>query len=100
LRVRSRRGWNIAPLLPELAGLPAGLTLDGDLVAFQSGTPHFPLVCDRLLHRRPGIKLFYELFDLLALDGEPTLDVPPNTGYAEFCTSVPILAAAAATSSY
>jgi ATP-dependent DNA ligase len=69
---------------PELAELPAGLTLDGDLVAFQNGTPHVPLVCDRLLHRRPGIKRFYVVFDLLALDGEPTLDVPGNTATQSF----------------
>lgn len=29
LRVRSRRGWDMTPLLPELAGLPPDLLLDG-----------------------------------------------------------------------
>ncbi len=28
LRVRSRRGWNMTAMLPELRGLPAGLVLD------------------------------------------------------------------------
>jgi hypothetical protein len=34
LRVRSRRGWNITAAAPELRGLPKGLLLDGELVAF------------------------------------------------------------------
>jgi hypothetical protein len=30
--------------LPEVRGLPAGLVLDGELVAFnKAGDPHFPL---------------------------------------------------------
>ena len=33
LRVRSRRGWNMTQLLPELRYLPGGLALDGELVA-------------------------------------------------------------------
>jgi ATP dependent DNA ligase-like protein len=33
LRVRSRRGWDMTALLPELAKLPSGLVLDGELVA-------------------------------------------------------------------
>lgn len=35
LRVRSRRGWNMTPVLPELRSLPTGLVLDGELVAWQ-----------------------------------------------------------------
>jgi bifunctional non-homologous end joining protein LigD len=34
LRARSRRGWEMAPLLPELSALPVAATLDGELVAF------------------------------------------------------------------
>jgi ATP-dependent DNA ligase len=34
LEVRSRRGWGMADRLPELRVLPAGLVLDGELVAF------------------------------------------------------------------
>jgi bifunctional non-homologous end joining protein LigD len=33
LRVRSRRGWNMTHHVPELACLPRGLVLDGELVA-------------------------------------------------------------------
>ena len=32
LRVRSRRGWNMTELVPELADLPPRLVLDGELV--------------------------------------------------------------------
>ena len=34
--VRSRRGWNMTQLVPELAAMPAGI-YDGELVAFQNG---------------------------------------------------------------
>jgi ATP dependent DNA ligase-like protein len=45
LEVRSRRGWNMSERLPELAALPAGLVLDGELVAFgDDGRPSFPLL--------------------------------------------------------
>ena len=30
LRVRSRRGWNMTEVLPELRGLPPGLVFDGE----------------------------------------------------------------------
>jgi bifunctional non-homologous end joining protein LigD len=33
-RVRSRRGWDMTPLVPELAALPVFATLDGELCAF------------------------------------------------------------------
>ncbi len=43
LRVESRRGWNMTERLPELAALPTGLVLDGELVAFgDDGQPSFP----------------------------------------------------------
>src|SRR3954452_3484605 len=43
LRVRSRRGWDMTSLVPELAALPYGLAVDGELVAFGSdGLPSFP----------------------------------------------------------
>jgi ATP-dependent DNA ligase len=35
-RARSRRGWATAELVPELARLPDGLMLDGELVSFDS----------------------------------------------------------------
>jgi ATP-dependent DNA ligase len=41
LRVRSRRGWDMTGLVPELSALPVPATLDGELVAFapEDGTP-------------------------------------------------------------
>jgi len=45
-RVRSRRGWNMTPVLPEFRGLPRGLVLGGELVAWRGGVPYFPLVCN------------------------------------------------------
>lgn len=71
LRVRSRRGWNMTPLVPELSALPLAATLDGELVAFGAdGSPDFPLLCERMLARRPGIAVTYMVFDLLSLDGD------------------------------
>src|SRR5688572_32844729 len=50
LRVRSRRGWDMTPALPELENLPAGLVLDGELVAWKGHEPHFPALCRRMLN--------------------------------------------------
>ena len=36
--------------LPELAMLPPGLVLDGELVAFHDGRQDFPRLCERMLH--------------------------------------------------
>jgi bifunctional non-homologous end joining protein LigD len=77
LRVKSRRGWNMTALLPELEALPAGLVLDGELVAFNGdGLPHFPLVCDRLLHGAATVPIVYVIFDLLCEDGEMIVHLP------------------------
>ena len=77
LRVRSRRGWDMTPLLPELSALPASGTFDGELVAFgPDGCPDFPLLCERMLMRRPGIAVTYMVFDLLSLDGEDLTRAP------------------------
>jgi hypothetical protein len=35
----------MAALLPELSGLPDGLMLDGELVAWEDGLPGFPRLC-------------------------------------------------------
>ena len=51
LRVRSRRGWNMTELIPELRGLAAGLVLDGELVAWKRSQPYFPHICRRVLNR-------------------------------------------------
>jgi ATP-dependent DNA ligase len=75
-RVRSRRGWDMTRLLPELGDLPAHGIFDGELVAFADGVPHFPLVCARLLHGDRRVPLTFVLFDVLELDGEPVLHLP------------------------
>jgi bifunctional non-homologous end joining protein LigD len=75
--VRSRRGWNMTALLPELAAMPVDAVLDGELAApGQDGWPDFPLVCDRLLNGKETIPLIYVVFDLLELDGKPTTHLP------------------------
>ena len=76
LGVRSRRGWNMTPLIPELARDDVRGVFDGELVAFREGVPHFPLVTARMLHKRREIPVAFAVFDVLALDGEPTTDLP------------------------
>jgi bifunctional non-homologous end joining protein LigD len=76
LRVRSRRGRNIAPLLRELAALPEGLMLDGELVAWEDGLPSFPRLCRRLLHGDHGIAVTYLVFDVLYVDGKSAMVLP------------------------
>jgi bifunctional non-homologous end joining protein LigD len=71
LRVRSRRGWNMTSALPELRELPAGLVLDGELVAFnKNGDPHFPLLTRRMLNYDRSVSVHLLIFDLLRIDGE------------------------------
>jgi bifunctional non-homologous end joining protein LigD len=65
LSVRSRRGWNMTSVLPELRALPAGLVLDGELVAWKGNEPYFPLVCRRVLNRDMSVQLMYVIFDVL-----------------------------------
>jgi ATP-dependent DNA ligase len=44
LQVRSRRGWDMTVLLPELRAIPAEGVFDGELVVFgESGHPCWPL---------------------------------------------------------
>ena len=70
LRVRSRRGWDMTSLVPELAALPDGLAVDGELVAFgDDGSPSFPRLCDRMLHGKRGVEVMLIVFDVLAIDG-------------------------------
>src|SRR5205085_2376206 len=77
LRVRSRRGWDMTQLVPELAALPVAATFDGELVAFGAdGSPDFPLLCERMLIRRPGIAVTYVVFDLLHLQGSDLTAAP------------------------
>ena len=80
LEVRSRRGWSMAERVPELAGLPTGLVLDGELVAFgEDGRPSFPLVGLRVLHSRTGIPVTLVVFDVMRVDGADAMCLP----YAE-----------------
>ena len=77
LRVLSRRGRDMAGQLPELEPLPAGLVLDGELVAWgEDGLPSFPLLSARMLRKRSGIGVSYLIFDVLAYEGEPTMQLP------------------------
>jgi bifunctional non-homologous end joining protein LigD len=75
LAVRSRRGWNMTPVLPELQKLPPGLVLDGELVAWKDSEPYFPHVCRRVLNREMSIPLTFVVFDLLWQKG---LDLTPR----------------------
>jgi hypothetical protein len=65
-RVRSRRGWDMTALVPELRALPDGV-YDGELVAFDDGIPWFPDVCARLPNGDRSIRLTFMVFDVLAL---------------------------------
>ena len=65
LAVRSRRGWNMTSVLPELRALPTGLLLDGELVAWKGSEPYFPDVCRRVLNRDMSVPLTFVIFDLL-----------------------------------
>src|SRR4051794_37309999 len=68
LRVRSRRGWDMSPLLPELRSLPENVQLDGEIVALdENGLPDFHRLGSRLLHGREGIGVVYFVFDVLAV---------------------------------
>jgi bifunctional non-homologous end joining protein LigD len=75
-RVRSRRGWDMTSLVPELGDIAAQGIFDGELVAFADGKPHFPLVCDRLLHGDRTVRLTFVAFVVLELNGEATLSLP------------------------
>jgi bifunctional non-homologous end joining protein LigD len=80
LAVRSRRGWSMSERLPELAGLPSGLVLDGELVAFGlDGRPSFPLLNARVLHGRAAVPTTLIVFDVLRVEGLDAMRLP----YAE-----------------
>jgi bifunctional non-homologous end joining protein LigD len=67
-------------LVPELGELPAGLMLDGELVSFDAdGRPSLDRLGQRMLMRRPDVPVSVVAFDLLAIDGTPTITRP----YAE-----------------
>jgi bifunctional non-homologous end joining protein LigD len=89
LRIESRRGEDITARYPELAALGEALAgqqaiLDGEIVAFdENGRPSFQRLQLRMgltspmsiQRRAPQTPVTYEIFDLLELDGEPTLDL-------------------------
>jgi bifunctional non-homologous end joining protein LigD len=76
LRVRSRRGWNMTPVLPELRELPSGLVLDGELVAWKGRFRGSRTFCRRVLNHDFSISLTYMIFDLLRLDGTDLIERP------------------------
>ena len=76
LRVRSRRGWNMTAMLPELRGLPAGLLLDGELVAWKRSQPYFPHICRRVLNRDMSVPMTFVIFDVLQRDGDDLTGEP------------------------
>lgn len=89
LRLLSRTGRDITVAYPELRGLgPAAragqLAIDGEIVAFEDGRPSFEALqyrihvssaaqAVRLAAQQP---VAFMAFDLLHLDGLPTLEVP------------------------
>jgi ATP-dependent DNA ligase len=67
----------MADRLPELAGLPAGLVLDGELVAFGlDGRPSFPLLGLHVLHGRDAIPVTLIVFDVLRVEGADAMCLP------------------------
>jgi ATP-dependent DNA ligase len=56
------------PRLPGLRGLPTGLLLDGEFVAWKGSEPYLPNVCRRGLNRDTSVQLTYVVFDLLRRD--------------------------------
>jgi len=77
LEVRSRRGWNMTPHLPELERLPAHAVLDGELVALgEDGWPSFPRLCQRMLQGDHSVPVVFVAFGLLELDGQRVTHMP------------------------
>jgi bifunctional non-homologous end joining protein LigD len=76
-QVRSRRGWDITELVPELAEMPADGVFDGELVSFDSeGRSDFRAVCHRILNGDESFALKFVVFDVLALDRQLTMALP------------------------
>jgi bifunctional non-homologous end joining protein LigD len=67
----------MAEIVPELANLPSGLVLDGELVAFgDDGRPSFPLLSARVLHGKRTIPVKLMVFDVLGVDGHSVMANP------------------------
>ena len=61
-------------LLPEFSTLRVCGVFEGELVAFgDDGKPSFDRLCRRMLQQDPTVAVALALFDVLELDGEPTL---------------------------
>ena len=88
VRALSRNGNDVTDAYPEVGELATLLTgrdavLDGEIVALEAGDrPSFARLQQRIHNFRPSAALLatvpvrYYVFDLLALDGEPTVDLP------------------------
>jgi bifunctional non-homologous end joining protein LigD len=75
--IRSRRGWDMTPLLPEAKRLPADLLLDAELVALRpDGRPDYPLLSHRVLHGDTTIVTRLMVFDVLGVIGVSTMPQP------------------------
>ncbi len=88
-RLLSRTGRDVTVAYPELSGLAVAtesrpLVLDGEIVAFAGGRPSFEALQQRMhvasaaqAARLAGqVPIAYFVFDLLHLDGRPTLEMP------------------------
>jgi bifunctional non-homologous end joining protein LigD len=77
VRVRSRRGWDMTALVPELAAIDRPVVLDGELVAFgRHGKPSQPRLCQRLLAGDRSVAIVFVAFDVLSVDGRPVASDP------------------------
>lgn len=88
VRLIGRSARDITGSYPELAALAKelprrGAVLDGEIVAFEGGTPSFAALQPRMhatgdAARRlaASTPITYLIFDILHLDGRPLLDVP------------------------
>ncbi len=77
-RIVSRNGGEISERYPELdclAGLPEGLVLDGEIVAFHDGRPDLGLVLRRTRQARHA-PLSFIAFDVIYMAYESLTDLP------------------------
>ncbi|GIG22072.1 hypothetical protein Cch01nite_27960 [Cellulomonas chitinilytica] len=90
VRLMSRNDLDVTRSYPEIAGLGEQLgsvqaVLDGELVTFdERGAPHFGRLQQRMHVQDPAaarrlaktVPVVYLVFDVLHLDGRPTVDLP------------------------
>jgi ATP-dependent DNA ligase len=81
LRLLDGDGRDLAPVVPELADLPARIlarsaVLDGNLVVVDASGRADPVGLAARLRGAPGPAIAYLAFDLLVLDGRPLLREP------------------------